>query len=283
MRHDAFRDQVVIVTGASAGIGRALALQLASQGAHVAIAARRAERLEQVAGECRLLGGETLVVPTDVSDETQCKALVEKTIAAFGQLDMLINNAGLAVSALFDEFPDFSLFKHTMDVNFYGAVYCTFYALRYLKQSKGRIVAISSLGGKAAIPFNTPYISSKYALHGFYDALRMELYQHRVSVTVVCPYWVVTEFHEAQMDKDGVPRGSRGRAIYTKKMMTAKRCAEITLGAAQKRRREVLLGPGPMTVWLKLLAPDFLDWFSIKMFLEPVIRRVKAKRGEENT
>jgi short-subunit dehydrogenase len=215
-----------------------------------------------------------------VSDEAQCKALVEKTIAIYGRLDMLINNAGLAVSALFDEFPDLHLFKHTMDVNFYGAVHCTYYALPHLKQSKGRIVAISSVGGKAAIPYNTPYISSKYAMHGFYDALRMELMQHGVSVTVVCPYWVVTEFHEAQLDKDGIPRGRRGRAIYTDKMMTAERCAKITLEAAQRRRREVLMGPGALAVWLKLLAPGFLDWLSVKIFLEPVIRRARAKLRE---
>ena len=279
MTTDAFRGQAVIVTGASTGIGKALALQLASQGAKVAIAARRAERLEQVARECRAAGGEVLVVPTDVSDEAQCKTLVENTIAAFGRLDMLINNAGLAVSAVFDEFPDLHLFKHTMGVNFYGTVYCTYYALPHLKESRGRVVAISSVGGKAAIPFNTPYISSKYALQGFCDALRMELDQHGVSVTVVCPYWVVTEFHEAQMNKAGVPRGPRGRTIYTNKMMSAERCADITLRAAQKRRREVLMGPGTLAVWLKLIAPGFLDWLSVKIFLEPVIRRAKAKQG----
>jgi short-subunit dehydrogenase len=280
MKPGAFRDQVVIVTGASAGIGKALAIQLAAQGAKVAIAARRAERLEQVAVECRALGGEVLVVPTDVSDETQCKALIEKTIAAFGRLDMLINNAGLAASALFDEFPDLHLFKQTMDVNFYGAVYCTYYALPHLKKTRGRVVAISSVGGKAAIPYNTPYCASKYAMHGFYDSLRMELYQNGVSCTVVCPYWVVTEFHESQMNKDGEPRGACGRALYTDKMMTADQCAEITLHAAQKRRREVLMGPGALAVWLKLLAPGFVDWLSVKMFLEPAIRRAKAAQSE---
>jgi len=281
MKKDAFRGQAVIVTGASAGIGKSLALQLASQGVKVVLAARRADRLEQVAEECRQRGGEALAVPMDVSDEAQCKSLVEQTIAKFGKLDMLINNAGLAVSALFDEFPDLHLFRHTMEVNFYGAVYCTYNALPHLKQSKGRIVVISSVGGKSAIPYNTPYCASKYALHGFYDALRMELYQKRVSVTLICPYWVVTEFHEAQMNKHGVPRGARGRAIYTNKMMTADRCAEITLGAAHKRRRELLMGPGVLAVWLKLLAPGFLDWFSVKMFLEPVIRRAKAAHRKE--
>jgi len=280
MKTDGFRGQVVIVTVASAGIGRALALQLAGQGAKVAIAARRAERLEQVAAEVRALGGEALVVPTDVSDEALCKMLVEKTVATFGRLDLLINNAGLAAGALFDEFPNLRLFRHTLDVNFYGAVYCTYYALPHLKQTKGRIVAISSMGGKAALPYNTPYIASKYAMHGFYDALRMELSQHGVSVTVVCPWWVATEFAEAQMDKNGVPRGARGRALYTKKMMTAERCAAISLHTAQKRRREVLMGPGALTVWLKTLAPGLVDWLAVKVFLEPAIRRAKAAQSE---
>ncbi len=278
MKTDAFRGQAVIVTGASAGIGRSLALQLAGQEAKVAIAARRAERLEQVAAECRALGGEALAVPTDVSDEAQCKALVEKTVAKFGRLDMLVNNAGLAVTALFEDFSDLHLFRHTMDVNFYGAVHCTYYALPHLKQTHGRIVAISSLGGKAAIPYNTPYCASKYAMHGFYDALRMELMQHGVSITVICPSWVVTEFHEMQMDKDGAPKGARGRAIYSEKTMTAERCAALTLQAANKRRRELLMGPGPLAVWLKLLAPGFVDWFAVKVFLGAAIRRAQGKQ-----
>jgi short-subunit dehydrogenase len=280
MKADAFRSQVVIITGASAGIGKALALQLARQRAKVVIAARRAERLEQVAAECRTLGAEVLVVPTDVGDEAQCKALVEKTLTAFGRLDMLINNAGLAATALFDDFPDLKLCPHTVDVNFYGVVYCTYYALPHLKQNKGRILAISSLGGKAAIPYNTPYCASKYGVHGFYDSLRMELYQHGVSISVICPWWVATEFHAAQLNKDGVPRGMvRGKDMYTAKTMSAERCAEIALQAAYKRRREVLMGPGRLAVWLKVLAPGFLDWLAVKVFLEPVIRRSRAAQA----
>jgi len=280
MKPDAFRDQVVIVTGASAGIGKSLALQLTQQRAKVVIAARRAERLEQVAEECRQRGGDALAIPTDVSDEAQCKALVEKTVATFGRLDMLINNAGLAVVALFREYPDLHLFRHAMDVNFYGAVHCTYYALPYLIQTKGSVVTVSSLGGKSGLPANTSYTASKYALHGFYDSLRMELSPHGVSVTLICPYWVVTEFHEAMLDKTGSPRGSQGRAIYTKKMMTAERCAEITLEAAYKRRREVLMAPGRLLVWLKLIAPGFLDRLSIKTILEPIIRRTQAGKIE---
>lgn len=276
MKSDGFREQVVIITGASSGIGKWLALLLASQGAKVVLAARRADRLEEVAAECRLRGGEALVVPTDVSNEAQCKDLVKKTVASFGRLDMLINNAGLAVVALLREYPDLHLFRHVMDVNFYGAVHCTYYALPYIMQSKGRIVAVSSLGGKGGLPFNTSYTASKYALHGFYDSLRMEMHPHGVSVSVICPYWVVTEFHEAYLDKNGQPRGKQGRALYTKKMMSAEHCAAITLEAAYKRKRELLMRPGGLLVWLKLIAPDFLDRMSIKMILEPIAKRTRA-------
>ena len=280
MKPNTFHDQVVIITGASAGIGKSLALMLASQCAKVVIAARRADRLEQIAEVCHAFCGEVLVVPTDVSDEAQCKALIDKTIAAYGRLDMLINNAGMAASALLDEFPDLHLFRQTVGINLYGTVYCTYYALPHLKQSKGRIVSVSSLGGKLAIPYNTPYCASKYALHGFFDSLRMELVPHRVSCTVVCPWWVITEFHEAQLNKDGVPRGVRGRAYYTKKTMTADRCAQITLDAALKRKREVLMGPGWWGVLFKALAPELLDWLTFKMFLEPAIQRAKAGKVE---
>ena len=276
MKAAAFHGQVVVITGASAGIGRSLALQLADEGAKVVLAARRVNRLEQIAVECRQRGGEALAIRTDVSDEVQCKALIKMAVETFGRLDMLINNAGLAVTALFEEFPDLQLFKHTMDVNFYGSVHCSYYALPYLKQTRGRILAISSLGGKAALPYNTPYIASKYAMHGFYDALRMELMQHGVSVTVICPSWVRTEFHEVQMDKDGIPKGVRGRALYTKNTMSAERCAGIALQAAYRRRREVLMSPGLLAAWLKLIAPGFLDWFAVKVFLGAAIRRAKG-------
>jgi short-subunit dehydrogenase len=276
MNPGAFHDQVVIVTGASAGIGKALTVQLAGQGAHVAIAARRGDRLEEIASECRAAGGDVLVIPTDVSVEEECKWLVGNTVSTFGRLDMLINNAGMAASALFDEFPDLQLFEQTMRINFYGAVYCTYHALPHLKKSRGRIVAISSLGGKASIPFNTPYCASKYALHGFFDSLRMEVAQHGVSCSIVCPSWVATEFHEAQLNGNGTPRGERGRAYYTKKTMTSEACAGIILKAAEQRKREVLMDPGALAVWMKVIAPGLLDWLVVKVFLGAAIRRAKV-------
>jgi short-subunit dehydrogenase len=282
MKADTFRYQVVIVTGASSGIGKALALQLAGQGAKVVLAARRAELLEQVAAACRQAGGEALSIPTDVSDEAQCKALVETTIITFGRLDMLVNNAGLTVIARLEDYIDLSLFHHTMGVNFYGAVYCTYYALPHLIHNHGRIVAVSSLGGKAPLPYNSPYIASKFAMHGFFDSLRIELAKHGVSVTIICPFWVVTGFHEAQMDRDGVPRGVGGRAVYSKRMMTAERCAEIILGAAYRRRREVVMSPGRLIPWLKLLAPGFFDRLMIA-FLKATVRRQQKNTSMENS
>jgi len=279
MNQNVFHDHVVIVTGASSGVGRSLALLLAGQGAKVAIAARRTERLELVAEECHRRGGDALVVPTDVGDEAQCKNLIEKTVEVFGRLDMLINNAGLAVIARLEDYSNLDLFKHTMDINFYGAVYCTYYALPYLKQSNGRIVAVSSLGGKMQAPYNSAYVSSKFAMHGFFDSLRIELIRHGVSVTIICPYWVVTGFHEAQLDKDGVPRGPRGRGIYNEKMMTAERCAEIILQAATKRKRELMMGPGNLIAWLKLLAPGLVDRFVIA-FLKAAVRREQQNSSQ---
>jgi short-subunit dehydrogenase len=108
----------------------------------------------------------------------------------------------------------------------------------------------------------------------------MELKKHDVSCTVICPWWVATEFHEAQLTKEGMPRGQRGRAYYTKKTMTSDQCAEIILNAAEKRRREVLMGPGTLATWLKVISPTFLDWLTYRIFLEPAIRRARAGKIE---
>ncbi len=278
-----FRDHVAVVTGASAGIGRAVALRLADQGARIALAARDATRLEALAAECRVRGGEALPVPTDVSDETQCQRLIDRTVKTFGRLDLLVNNAGIGVGALLADLPDLRLFKQVMDVNFYGQVYCVYYALPHLRESQGRIAAISSLGGRFALPFNTSYVASKFGLHGFYDSLRMELAGTGVSVTIICPYWVVTEFHERQMNAAGQARGPAGRALHTQRMMTADRCAEIALNAAAARRRQVLMGPGVLAAWARMVAPGLVDWMTVKFFLEPAARRMQAARGEKPT
>ena len=282
MAHESFREKAVIITGASSGIGKALSLQLAQEGAWLALAARDAGRLDSLALECERLGGRAIALPTDVSDEGQCQRLANGAEEHFGHIDMLVNNAGMSVVSMLEELSDLHLFKQVMDVNFYGTVYCTFHALPYLKASRGRIVNVSSLGGLLAIPYNTPYVSSKFAMNGFSDSLRMELENDGVSVTVICPYWVVTEFHERYLDKDGKPKGAAGRALYTTDMMTAEQCAAIIVEAARKRKRQVVMSPGGLGLWLKLLAPGWMDKLTIQRFLKPVARRLDEKKGHQD-
>ena len=274
MTTDTFREKTVVVTGASSGIGKALTLQLADEGAWLALAAREVQRLNALVLECQQRGGKAIAIPTDVADESQCCTLIQRTRETYGRIDMLVNNAGMAVVSKLEDLPDLHHFKQVMDVNFYGMVYCTYYALPYIKEASGRIVNVSSLGGVMAIPFNTSYIASKFAVNGFSDSLRMELAKAGVSVTVICPYWVVTEFHERYLDRNGKPKGPSGRAIYTDKTMTANRCAQIILKAARRRKREVLMGPGRMGVWLKLIAPNLVDKMVVEAVLRPAAKRV---------
>jgi short-subunit dehydrogenase len=276
---DTLREKTVIVTGASSGIGNALALRLADEGAWLALAARNAQRLELAAVECQKRGGKAIAIPTDVADESRCRTLIHQTREMYGRIDMVVNNAGMDVISKLQDLPDLHLFKQVIDVNFYGTVYCTYYALPFLKETRGRIVNISSLGGMLAIPSNTSYTASKFAVIGLSDSLRMELKNSGISVTVICPSWVVTEFHERYLDKDGQPKGHSGRAIYTKKMMTADRCAQIILKAAKQRKRQVVMRPGSLGMWLKLIAPGLVDRVIIS-FLRPAVKRVSDGQQE---
>ena len=279
MKQSSFKDKTVVITGASSGIGKALSLQLAQEGAWLALAARDAGRLEALAWECERRGGTAIALPTDVSDESQCLRLVQDTNERFRRIDLLINNAGMTVVGKLDELPDLRLFRQVMDVNFYGAVHCTYYSLPYLMESRGRIVNVSSLSGLLAIPYNSAYVSSKFALNGFSESLRMDLAYDGVSVTLICPYWVVTEFHERYLDKNGKPKGKAGRAIYTKDMMSAEQCAGIIIEAARRRKRQVVMSPGVLGMWMKLLAPDWMDKLTIQRFLKPALKRMAEKNN----
>jgi short-subunit dehydrogenase len=254
-----------------------LALRLADEGAWLALAARNAQRLDSLAGECQQRGSKAIAVPTDVADESQCRALVQRTQETYGRIDMLVNNAGLAVVSKLEDLADLRLFKQVVDVNFHGTVHCTYHALPYLQETRGRIVNISSLAGMLAIPYNTSYVASKCAVVGFSDSLRMEVDHAGVSVTVICPYWVVTEFHERYLDKNGQPKGPSGRAIYTAQAMTADQCAQIVLRAARRRKRQVVMGPGHLALWLKLIAPGLVDRLTISRFLRPAVRRIQEE------
>lgn len=276
-----FEGKVTIITGASSGIGKALALSLSAEKALLVLAARNEKELKRVATECENYGGRAIAVPTDVANEESCQQLIERSVSEFGRIDMLVNNAGIDVLAKLEDLPDMNLFKKVMDVNFYGSVYCTYYALPFLKKSRGRIVNISSMGGVVAIPLNTSYVASKFAMNGFSDSLRMELLETGVSVTVICPYWVVSRFHENYMDKNGTPKGAAGRAVYTEKMMSSEKCAQIIVEAARRRRREMMLGPGKMGALLRLIAPRTLERIIINKVLRPVEKRLRSKEEKQ--
>jgi short-subunit dehydrogenase len=276
---DRFSKKVIIITGASSGIGEAIALRLASEGAWLAIAARRAERLDALADVCVERGGRALPILADVADEAACQEIVTRTIAEYGRLDMLVNNAGITVASRFSDLPDLTLFRRVMDVNFLGAVSCTHKALPYLKRAAGRVVNVASLGAILPIPGNTSYIASKHAMLGFSNSLRMELDDSGVSVTVICPYWVVTEFHESMMDSQGRPRGAAGRSIYTQRTMTAEQCARIIVEAARKRKRQVVMSPGRLVQLARFIAPALIDRLIVKYFFLPTVRRARSKKS----
>ncbi|NJM87076.1 MAG: SDR family oxidoreductase [Hydrococcus sp. RU_2_2] len=162
-----FNNKVAIVTGASSGIGRELAYQLAKQGAQLVLAARDRLRLEEVANNCQTIGSKAIAVTTDVTKQEDCQQLIATTLATYGGIDMLINAAARSIGGYFDEFSDLSLFKTVMEVNYFGSLYCTHYALPYLQKNKGRIVGVCCLGGKVAGPHHTGYCASKFAMNGF--------------------------------------------------------------------------------------------------------------------
>jgi short-subunit dehydrogenase len=267
MSSPAFQDAVVIVTGASSGIGKELALQLAGQGAKLFLAARSADRLEEVAAECRSKGSEAVAVPTDVTEKEQCRRLVELATARFGRIDMLVNNAGTTMWARFDEVQDLSIYEKIIHANYLGSVYCTYYALPYLKQSHGRIVGVSSLTGKAGVPTRSGYAASKHAMVGFFDSLRIELAGSGVTVTMVYPGFVATGIQARGYDPDGKPLGRT--PLQMDKIMPTETCAQIILQAAARRKREEIMTlRGKVGQWLKLIAPGLVDRIAAKAIAE---------------
>lgn len=253
-----FQNQVVILTGASSGIGRAAALQLAGQKARLVLAARSVEQLEAAAAECRAAGALVAVVPADVSREEDCRRLVETAAQAYGRVDMLVASAGITLWAAFAEVTDVSIFEKVMRTNYLGSLYCAYYALPYLKQTRGRIVAVSSLAGKTGVPMRSGYAASKHAVTGFFDSLRIELEGTGVSVTVVYPGFVATGSQMRGFGPDGRPLGYS--PISDQDVMQPEECARILLRAAARRKREeVMTARGKLGLWVKLIAPGLVD------------------------
>ena len=258
-----FKDKVVVITGASRGIGRELACRLAEQGAKLSLAARDVEQLGAVQAECEKLGGQVIAVPTDVAEQAGCEALMRKTVEAFGGIDVLVNNAGTSMWAYFDEVTDLSIFEKIMRVNYLGSVYCTHYALPYLKASRGQIVAVSSLTGKNGVPTRSGYAASKHAMVGFFDTLRIELAPEGVSVTIIYPGFVATQTRKHAFGPDGKPLGES--PVREGEIMTVEECVDLMLPAIQKRKRELVMTfRAKVGQYVKLFAPGLVDQIARK-------------------
>jgi len=258
-----FQDKIIIITGASEGIGRALCFALASHRPKLVLAARNENRLMQLKRELESKGVKSIVVPTDLSGEKACKNLIEETITAFDQLDVLVNNAGRTMWATLEDMTDPSVIEQLIRINYLGAAYTTYYALPYLKKSKGRIVGISSVAGLTGVPTRTAYSASKHAMLGFFDSLRIELMGTGVTVTMIAPDFVLSEIHRRAFGKDGKPMGSS--PVQEDKVMTAEECAAKMVKAIQNRNRlKILSFRGKLGRWIKLISPGLIDKVALK-------------------
>ncbi|MES2130247.1 MAG: SDR family oxidoreductase [Pseudomonadota bacterium] len=253
--------EVIIITGASDGIGAEMARQLAASGkAGVALvlAARNESMLNAVAAQCTALGAQVLAVPTDVGMQDQCKRLVEMTVARFGHLDALINNAGRSAHALFEDVEDLGWYEDLMRVNLWGSVWCTHAALAHLKATRGSIVAVSSLAGLVGVPGRTAYGATKFAMTGFFEALRAELKGAGVSVTTAFPGVVATQIRYRGYNAAG---GALGKSsLKEDDAMPVEVCAKLIVDGMRARQREVVMTTkGKLGRLLKLFAPGMVE------------------------
>jgi short-subunit dehydrogenase len=253
--------RVVVITGGSDGIGAEMARQIAASekaGVALVLAARNRAALEEVAGACAALGAQTLVVPTDVALQQQCVELVVAAVARFGRIDALVNNAGRSAHALFEDVTDLGWYEELMRVNLWGAVWCTHAALPYLKASRGSIVAVSSLAGLVGVPGRTAYAATKFAMTGFFEALRAELKGAGVSVTTAYPGVVATSIRYRGFNAAGQPAGVSG--LKEDAAMSVEQCARLIVDGMNRRQREVVMTlKGKVGRYLKLIAPGVVE------------------------
>jgi short-subunit dehydrogenase len=252
------RDNVVVITGASKGIGAELARQLAAQGARLALSGRDQAALGAVAAECIRLGAEVEVIPADVAVDTDCQRLIEKTVARYGRIDTLVNNAGVTMWARFEDIRDLGTVARIMQVNFMGSVYCTAYALPHLKASRGRVVGIASHTGLTGVPTRSGYAASKHAMRGFFDSLRIELAGSGVSVTMVYPGFVATGIRENATGPDGKP--VKVNPVDPANVMSVEECARQIVVAIRSRTRDlVMTARGKLVLLAKPFVPGIVD------------------------
>jgi short-subunit dehydrogenase len=262
------KNKVVIITGASSGIGLATAKEFTRQGARVVLAARSYDLLLKTESELGAAGYEAFAVKTDVTVEEDCRHLVNVTIEKYGRLDILVNNAGISMRALFRDV-DIKVLKRLFDVNFWGAVHCTKYALPHLIKNKGSVVGVSSIAGFVGLPGRTGYSASKYALHGFMETLRIENLKNGLHVLILCAGFTKSDIRKKALTADGSQQGYTPRE--EEKMMQPEDVAKAIVRAINRKRNYVILTlEGKMTALVKRIAPRLLEYAAyLKMSNEP--------------
>ena len=249
--------KVVVITGASSGIGKAMAIEYAAMGAKVVLGARQSDKLEALCNEITAKEGKAVWCETDVTKVEDCEQLIKTAVDNFGGIDILICNAGISMRALFDDL-DLSVLHRLMDVNFWGTVYCTKFALPYLQKSKGSLVGISSVAGIHGLPGRTGYSASKYAMTGFLETIRIENLKKSLHVMVACPGFTATNVRFSALTADGSEQGATPREEG--KMMTGEQVARIVAkGIARRKRLCLMEAEGRGTHFVKKFAPALVD------------------------
>jgi len=260
-------DKVVLITGASSGIGESLAYTFSRAGSSVILAARRKDELDRVAQKCTALGAkDVLVVPTDVASEADAKNLIKKTGERYGKLDCLILNAGVSMGETFDTLKNLDIIKKLIDVNYMGCVNVTFHALPLLKRSpKSRIVVNSSLAGIAGVPYRTGYSASKFAVRGFFEALRADLWDKDIHITMIYPGVVVSSINKTRL-------GDQPFDLNMKGAMTSEECARIMFEATCNGTKEVVFtAKGKLVRLLEASFPE-LTFFLINRMARKMLK-----------
>ena len=251
------KNKVIVITGSSSGIGEACARMFASQGSKVVLAARNEKRLLQITQELLDDGSEAISVVTDVSVEEDCKNLIDKTINHFGKIDVLINNAGISMRAILNEL-DTSVIRKVMDINFFGTVYCTKYALPYVLKEQGSVVGVSSIAGFKGLPGRCAYSASKFAMQGFLESLRVENLKNKLHVLIACPGFTSSNIRNTALDKDGLVQSESPRD--EQQMMGPDQVAKHIYQSVKKRQNSLVLTMnGKLTVFLNKLFPKLVD------------------------
>lgn len=251
------KDKVVVITGGSSGIGRALAETFGKQGSKIFITGRNPEELEKTVTDLRKENIDIHSLQADVSKEEDNVKMAQEAVKVFGKIDILINNAGISMRALFEEV-DIKVVKKVMDINFYGVLYATQACLPEIMKNSGSIVGISSIAGYRGLPGRTGYSASKFALNGFLEVLRTELLYKNVHVLTACPGFTASNIRKRALTKDGSAQGESPR--QEEKMMTAEECALHIYNATLKRKKILILtSQGKLTVLLNKFFPGWLD------------------------